>query len=54
MQENRDIKTLLNLYVFMVEVTGVFDYVDGFIDDESPVNWDTSSCQPIQHDGHVQ
>jgi hypothetical protein len=27
------------LYVFMVEVTGVFDCVDEFIDDESPINW---------------
>jgi hypothetical protein len=42
----------------MVEVAGVFGYVDGFIDDESPINLDTSSCQPIQHeagtDSHVQ
>lgn len=29
----------LNLYVFMVEVIGMFEYVDGFIDAESPINW---------------
>jgi hypothetical protein len=23
----------------MIEVIGMFDYVDGFIDDESPINW---------------